>query len=75
MEFDAAHSKKLQRALTGMWVSDSMCLDVIARIRAIQKSVPDPLTEMLSDAQVEQLLERMRTDVYRPGTQVTKASG
>ncbi len=56
VELDAAHSEKLRRALTGIWGFSSMCPDVVARIRAIQKSVPDPLPAMLSDAEVERLV-------------------
>jgi hypothetical protein len=61
VEFDAAHSEKLRRALTGTWGFGSMCPDVAIRIRAIQKSVPNPLPEMLSDADVKRL-EDMRTE-------------
>lgn len=56
VEFDAAHSYKLRRALTGIWGFRGMCPDVVSRIRAIQKSVPDPLPAMLSDADVERLV-------------------
>lgn len=56
VEFDAAHSEKLRRALTGVWGFSGMCPDVVNRLRAIQKSVPDPLPSMLSDADVERLV-------------------
>jgi len=56
VEFDAAHSHKLRRALTGIWMFSGMCPDVISRIRAIQKSVPDPLPGMLSEEAFEQLV-------------------
>lgn len=53
VEFDAAHSHKLRRALTSIWIFSGMCPDVVSRIRAIQKSVPDPLPEMLSEQDFE----------------------